>query len=435
MTVIGCGHLGATHAASMAEIGHEVVGLDIDESKIATLRTGRAWFHEPALDEMLSRHLASGRLRFTTDFAETAAFGEMHFLAVATPGMADRDDYDVSQIFAAIRSLAPHLTGPCVIVGKSTVPVGTTAAVRGLVRELAPAGDHVDVVWNPEFLREGHAVHDTVRPDRIVVGLTTAEAEEKIRIAYKPITDAGVPLLITDPATCELVKGAANAFLSMKISFINAMADVCEATGADVTRLADALGLDPRIGRACLDAGIGYGGGCLPKDTRAFAARARELGADCAVDLISVVNAINLNRRERVVELAHKVCGGALRGRRVGLWGAAFKGGTDDIRDSPALDVAAQLHKQGATVTVYDPMAMSNARAMHPELSYVPDAFAAADDAEVLVIVTDWDEFRKIRPDNLGTSVNGRTVIDARHVVDQDQWEAAGWTVRTLGQA
>jgi len=434
MTVIGCGHLGATHAASMAEIGHEVVGLEIDEGKIATLQTGHAWFHEPELDAMLSRHVASGRLRFTTDFADAGAFGEMHFLAVATPSAADGDEYDLSQIFAAIRSLAPYLTSPCVIVGKSTVPVGTTVAVRDLVGELAPAGDHVDVAWSPEFLREGYAVRDTLRPDRIVVGLTTAEAEKKIRAAYKPVTDSGVPMIITDPATCELVKGAANAFLSMKISFINAMADMCEAAGADVAQLADAIGLDTRIGRACLDAGIGYGGGCLPKDTRAFTARARQLGADCAADLLNVVNAINLSRRDKVATMAREACGGDLRGRRIALWGAAFKGGTDDIRDSPALDVATKLWEQGATVTVYDPMAMTNALAAYPDFTYAPSALAAAADADVLVIVTDCDEFSKIDPDAVGAVANGRAVIDAHRVVDPGAWRTAGWNVRVLGQ-
>jgi UDPglucose 6-dehydrogenase len=435
MTVIGCGHLGATHAASMAEIGHDVIGVDIDPNKITTLNAGRAWFHEPELDEMLTRHLAAGRLRFTTDFAEAGAFGQVHFLGVATPGMADRDDYDLSQVFAAVRSLAPHLAGPCVIVGKSTVSVGTTVAVRELVQEIAPAGDVVDVAWNPEFLREGFAVQDTLRPDRIVVGVTNAATEETIREAYRPITDAGVPLIVTDPATCELVKGAANAFLSMKISFINAMADVCEGVGADITQLADAVGLDPRIGRAFLDAGIGYGGGCLPKDTRAFAARARELGADFAGDLLGVVDAINLSRRSRVVEMARKICGGELRGRRIGLWGAAFKANTDDIRDSPALDVAEQLHAQGAVVTVYDPMALDNAKAAHPQLRYAENAMTAAADADVLVIVTPWPEFGELDPEEVGAVVTNRAVIDARHTIDAGDWESAGWKVRFLGQA
>ncbi len=435
MTVIGCGHLGATHAASMAEIGHEVAGLDIDQDKIATLRRGRAWFQEPELDGMLARHLASDRLRFTTDFGEAGAFGQVHFLAVATPGMVGRNDYDLSQVFGAIRSLAPYLSGPCLIIGKSTVPVGTTAAVRELARELAPAGDGVDVAWNPEFLREGHAVADTLRPDRIVVGVDTAWAEATVRQAYQPITDAGVPLLVTDPATCELVKGAANAFLSMKISFINAMADVCEATGADVGQLADALGLDPRIGRACLSAGIGYGGGCLPKDTRAFAARALELGVDCAGELLGVVDAINTGRRGRVTELAGKACGGDLRGRRVAMWGAAFKAGTDDVRDSPALDVAAQLYGQGAAVTVYDPLAIGNAQAIHPELEYAPHPVKAAAGADVLIIATGCGEFRTIDPASLGAVVANRAVVDAAHVVDAEKWEAAGWAVRVLGQS
>jgi UDPglucose 6-dehydrogenase len=419
----------------MAEIGHEVIGVDIDPDKVATLNSGRAWFHEPGLDEMLARHLAAGRLRFTTDFSEAGAFGQVHFLGVATPGMVDRDDYDLSQIFAAVRSLAPHLSGPCVIVGKSTVSVGTTAAVRELVQELAPAGDQVDVAWNPEFLREGFAVQDTLRPDRIVIGVTNAETEEMIRDAYQPITDAGVPLIATDPATCELVKGAANAFLSMKISFINAMADVCEGVGADVTQLADAVGLDPRIGRAFLDAGIGYGGGCLPKDTRAFAARARELGTDCAADLLAVVDTINLSRRARVVEIARKICGGDLRGSRIGLWGAAFKANTDDIRDSPALDVAEQLHAQGAEVTVYDPMAMDNAKAVHPHLGYAEDAMTAATGADVLVIVTPWPEFGDLDPEAVGSVVANRAVIDARHAIDADEWESASWKVRFLGGA
>lgn len=434
MTVIGCGHLGATHAASMAEIGHEVIGVDIDPSKIATLRSGRAWFHEPELDEMLARHVASGRLRFTTDFAEAGEFGEMHFLGVATPGMADRDDYDLSQVWAAVSALAPHLHRPCLIVGKSTVSVGTTAAARELVHDLAPAGKAVEVAWNPEFLREGHAVADTLRPDRIVVGVTSVEAEEKIREAYRPITDAGVPLIFTDPATCELVKGAANAFLATKISFINAMADLREAAGADVAQLADAVGLDPRIGPAFLQAGIGYGGGCLPKDTQAFAARADQLGADSAVGLLTAVDQINTGRRQRVVEATRKACGGNLAGKRVALWGAAFKIGTDDVRDSPALDVAARLHAQGASVTVYDPMAMDNARAVHPEFGYAGDALAAAADADALVVVTAWPEFHAIDPAAVGAVAAQRVVIDARGALDEPRWHDACWSLHRIGR-
>ncbi|MEV6983089.1 UDP-glucose/GDP-mannose dehydrogenase family protein [Sphaerisporangium sp. NPDC051017] len=433
MTMIGCGHLGATHAASMAEIGHDVLGVDIDAAKIETLRGGKAWFHEPELDDMLTRHIASGRLRFTTDFAEAGEFGDVHFVGVATPG-TDRGEYDLSQLFSAVSMLAEHLHRPCVIVGKSTVHAGTTAAVRDLVRELAPAGDAVEVVWNPEFLREGHAVQDTLRPHRIVVGVNSTEAERVIREAYAPITDAGVPLVVTDPVTCELVKGSANAFLAMKISFINAMGDLCEAAGGDVRLLADAIGLDPRIGRAFLDAGLGYGGGCLPKDGRAFAARARDLGAEGAVELLSVVDQINAARRDRVVDLTTKTLGGDVTGRRIAVWGAAFKVGTDDIRDSPALDVATRLHAAGAALTVYDPMAIETARAAHPDLGYADDPIHAARGADLLLVMTGWPEFRAINPQDLGGVVAQRVAIDTRAVLHDVWWNEHDWTIHRPGR-
>ncbi|MBO0808188.1 MAG: UDP-glucose/GDP-mannose dehydrogenase family protein, partial [Actinobacteria bacterium] len=321
----------------------------------------------------------------------------------------------------------------CLIVGKSTVPVGTTAAVRELARAVAPAGTGVDVAWNPEFLREGSAVQDALRPDRIVVGVASAGAEARIRAAYQPITDVSVPLVVTDPATCELMKGAANAFLATKISFINAMAGICEAAGGDIGQLAHAVGLDPRIGQACLGPGIGYGGGCLPKDTRAFAAMARRLGGDLAAGLLDAVDAINAGRRQRVAELAVKASGGDPRGRRVGLWGAAFKPGTDDVRDSPALAVGARLHRLGALVTVYDPLARANAQAAHPELDYVPDALSAATAADMLVVATGWDEFRAIDPGAAARLANGQVVIDAVRVLPAGEWQAAGWAVQVLG--
>jgi UDPglucose 6-dehydrogenase len=434
MTMIGCGHLGATHAAAMAEIGHDVLGVDIDGSKIATLASGRSWFHEPELDEMLARHVGSGRLRFTTDFAEAGAFGDVHFIGVATPGLPDCGDYDLTQLYAAAEGLARYLHRSCVIVGKSTVSVGTADAVRQLLQELAPAGKGVEVAWNPEFLREGHAVQDTLRPDRIVIGVASLEAERLLRQVYKPITDAGVPLVVTDPATCELVKGAANAFLAMKISFINAMADICEAVGGDVAHLADAIGLDPRIGRAMLDAGLGYGGGCLPKDTRAFAARARDLNVAQVVNLLDAVDGINAGRRDHVVALVMKVCGGDVAGRRVAVWGASFKVGTDDVRDSPALDVADRLRHLGAHVTVHDPMAIESARTAHPELAYSADPVQAADGADALLVMTAWPEFRVADPEEVGQAVASRVVIDARNALNGDGWREAGWTVHRLGR-
>ncbi|MFF9870293.1 UDP-glucose dehydrogenase family protein [Streptomyces sp. NPDC013953] len=434
MSVIGCGHLGATHAAAMAEIGHDVVGVDVDPEKVAALNSKRAWFHEPGLDDLLARHVG-GRLRFTTDIAAAAAYADMHFLGVGTPGGAGGGGYDLSQVFAAAEALAPHLAGPCVVVGKSTVSVGTTSAVRERMQALAPAGAAVEVAWSPEFLREGHAVADTLRPDRIVVGvLPGGQAEARIRAAFAPLAREGVPLFVTDPATVELVKGAANAFLAMKISFINAVADLCEAVGADAATVADAIGCDPRIGRAMLTPGLGYGGGCLPKDIRAFTARAQELGIGKSFGFLQCVDEVNQARRSRVVKLAHRVLGGEMTGRRVGMWGAAFKPGTDDIRDSPALDVADRLCRAGAMVRVFDPMAGANAREVHPDLDHVGTALDAVRGAHLVVLATEWPEFCEADPGEVGKVAEDRVLIDARNAVDAERWRAAGWRVHRMGQ-
>lgn len=419
LTVIGCGHLGATHAACMAEIGHEVLGVDIDEDKVALLNEGRAWFAEPGLDEMLTRHTRNGTLNFTTSFAEAASFGTVHFLCVGTPGLAEGDGYDLSQVFGAVRALVPHLAPGSLIIGKSTVPPGTA-------RELAAEHGSVEVAWNPEFLREAHAVEDTLLPDRIVTGVPSPAAEATVREVYRPVTDAGVPLLVTDLPTAELVKGAANAFLATKISFINAMADLCSGTGADVRLLADAVGLDPRIGRAFLTAGIGYGGGCLPKDVRGLGSFARSVDADTAVGLLSVVDGINSSRRDLVVGLLQGRLG-ALEGARVALWGAAFKPGTDDVRDSPALDIADRLWQRGAEVIVYDPQATPNALVEFPHLGYADTAADAADGADAVLAATAWPEFGQIRPSALRP--RGKLLVDACQAVDPGPWRAAGWTV------
>lgn len=433
LTVIGCGHLGAAHAASMAEIGHEVVGVDIDPEKVALLASGKAWFHEPGLDEMLARHTASGRLRFTTSFEEAAAFGDVHFLGVATPGKDGKDEYDLSQVYAAVRSLAPLLERSCLIVGKSTVSVGTTAVVTELVHQLAPAGSAVEVAWNPEFLREGLAVEDTLRPDRIVIGVRSETAEKLLREVYAPIVDAGTPLVATDPATCELVKVTANAFLAVRLSVINAVAEICEQAGADAATVAKAIGYDTRIGHRALVPGLGYGGGCLPKDSRAFIAQAEALGVPAAMDFLRDLDAVNLRCRTRAVNFARELCGGDLAGRRIAVWGAAFKANTDDIRDSPALDVAGQLHAAGAQVTVYDPMAVENARAAHPELGYADSAVEAATGAEVVVIATEWDEFKNPDVEAVSAVVAAKNLVDARSAVDVERWRAEGWTLRRLG--
>ncbi|MEV6974307.1 UDP-glucose/GDP-mannose dehydrogenase family protein [Kitasatospora sp. NPDC093806] len=439
ISVIGTGYLGATHAAAMAEFGFEVLGLDIDPEKIATLTAGRVPMYEPGLSELLLKHVAghegsTGRLRFTTSAQEAAEFGDVLFVCVNTPQRKGEFAADMSYVDAAIDSLAPYLTRPVLVVGKSTVPVGSAGRLAERLAALAPAGADAELAWNPEFLREGFAVQDTLRPDRIVVGARSERAERLLREVYAQPIAAGTPFLVTDYATAELVKTAANSFLATKISFINAMAEVCEAAGADVTQLSAALALDERIGGKFLNSGLGFGGGCLPKDIRAFMARAGELGADQALTFLREVDSINMRRRSRMVELAREQCGGGFLGRRVAVLGAAFKPNSDDIRDSPALNVAAQIQLQGAQVTVYDPKAMDNARKMFPSLTYADSPLEAAEGAHVVLHLTEWQEFRSLDPAELGAVVAERRLLDGRNVLDADAWRAAGWTYRALGR-
>jgi UDPglucose 6-dehydrogenase len=433
LTVIGCGYLGATHAAAMAELGHDVLGMEIDLAKRTALAEGRVPFYEPHLAELLAKGVASGRLRFTDSYAEVAAFGELHFVCVGTPQQAESLAADVRQVEAAIEGLAPHLEHPTLVVGKSTVPVGTAARMSARLAELAPAGSEAMLAWNPEFLREGFAVEDTVHPDRIVIGVQDPRAEKQLRDFYAPMVDGGAPLVATDYATAELVKVAANAFLATKISFINAMAEVCEATGADVVDLADSIGHDTRIGRRFLNAGIGFGGGCLPKDIRAFVHRAGELGVEDAMTFLRHVDDVNQRQRERVVHVAQAMAGD-LAGARIAVWGAAFKPDSDDVRDSPALWASGQLHLRGAQVRVYDPRANDTARAAFPTLTYAESAIEACRDADLVLHLTEWPEFRAIAPADLDGVVSQRRIFDGRNVLDLDLWRSAGWTVRGLGR-
>ncbi|WP_059009372.1 UDP-glucose dehydrogenase family protein [Streptomyces specialis] len=435
LTVIGCGYLGATHAACMAELGHEVLGMDTDSDRIACLNRGKAPFFEQGLDDLLATHTATGRLRFTDSYTEAADFAELHFLGVGTPQLPGEGAYDLSQLFAAVRQLVPRLNGPAVIVGKSTVPVGTAALLTALVRELSPAGDRVEVAWNPEFLRESCAIEDTLCPDRLVMGFFAERtwAESMLRQVFAEIIEAGTPTIVTDLATAELVKSAANAFLATKISFINGVAEICDLVGADIRRLAEALGHDDRIGIRGLRPGLGFGGGCLPKDVRGFMARAGELGAEGMLSFLREVDAINSRCRERMVDLAREQCGGVIRGKRITIWGAAFKPGTDDIRDSPALAVAQRLHENGAEVVVSDPMALDNARKAHPELHYIDDPIAAVDGADLLLHLTEWAVFADIDPRRLAMHAAALKVIDGRGALDADRWSAAGWVYRALG--
>jgi UDPglucose 6-dehydrogenase len=421
----------------MAELGHEVVGVDVDETKLESLAAGEAPFFEPGLNEVLKANVDAGRVRFTSSYAEAAEFADIHFIAVATPQKRGELVADLTFVDSVITTLAPLLKRPAVIYGKSTVPVGTAARLSRLAQRMAPIGDGVEMAWNPEFLREGYAVQDTLHPDRIVLGIDTehkGRAEDIARLVYADIIGGGVPFLVTDRETAELVKVAANAFLATKISFINAMAEVCEAAGADVLELADAIGYDTRIGRRFLNAGIGFGGGCLPKDIRAFMARAGELGANEAANFLREVDSINLRRRDKMVELTKDIAGGSLIGTRIAVLGAAFKPDSDDTRDSPALDIAGQIQLQGASVTVYDPKAISNARRAFPTLDYANSVRDACDGADVTLVLTEWEEFRHLEPADLGSVVRNRRIIDGRNCLDQDRWRSAGWIYRGIGR-
>jgi UDPglucose 6-dehydrogenase len=439
ITVIGTGYLGATHAAAMAELGFEVLGLDIAPEKIEMLARGAVPMYEPGLEELLRAHAAgvagsSGRLRFTTDWAEVAEFGDVHFLCVNTPQKQGEYACDMSYVEAAVESLSRHLHRAALVVGKSTVPVGSAERLAGRIAQLAPAGEDVELAWNPEFLREGFAVEDTLHPDRIVVGVGSERAEKVLREVYARPVAEGSPFIVTDFPTAELVKTAANSFLSTKISFINAMAEVCEAAGGDVARLAEAIGYDDRIGPKFLRAGIGFGGGCLPKDIRAFMARAGELGAAQALTFLREIDSINMRRRGRMVDMARDAVGGNFLGKRVGVLGAAFKPDSDDVRDSPALNVAGQIHLQGGQVTVYDPKGMANARRIFPTLGYAESALDAVRGADVVLHLTEWREFRELDPVGLGEVVARRLVLDGRNALDPVRWRAAGWTYRAMGR-
>jgi UDPglucose 6-dehydrogenase len=439
VSVFGCGYLGAVHAACMARLGHEVVGVDVVPEQVAALAGGRSPFYEPGLADLLAEGVASGRLRFTTDPAE-AAGATVHFLCVGTPQRKGEYAADLSYVRSAVDSILPLLTPGDVVVGKSTVPVGTAERLAERVHDAEPAAE---LLWNPEFLREGHAVQDTLTPDRFVYGAaheagvpTTAgrAAMAVLDEVYAAPLAAGTPTIETDLATAQLVKVAANSFLATKISFINAMAELCEATGADVTRLADAIGHDERIGRRFLNAGVGFGGGCLPKDIRAFMARAGELGVDQALTFLREVDAINMRRRVRMVDLARELCHGSIVGRRIAVLGAAFKPDSDDIRDSPALSVAAQLQLQGAQVKVTDPRAIDNAMKKWPDLEYVDTVEQAAVGAEVLLLLTEWPEYVALDPDALRPLVDAPALVDGRNCLDPARWRDAGWTYRALGR-
>ena len=440
LSVVGTGYLGAVHAAAMASLGFDVVAVDVDAEKIATLQAGQAPFYEPGFEDLLHGASADGRLRWTNDIAEIVD-AEVHFLCVGTPQRRGSHAADLTHVWSAVQAMTPHLRPGSVLAGKSTVPVGTSALIEQHVAEhwQGPTEQQPAVVWNPEFLREGFAVKDTLSPDRIVVGLPAdaheaQRAEALMRQVYASQIAASIPFLVTDRPTAELVKVAANAFLATKISFINAMAEVCEATGADVLTLADAIGYDERIGRKFLGAGVGFGGGCLPKDIRAFSARAGELGVDQALTFLREVDDINTRRRQRAVETARDLLGGSFRGKRVCVLGAAFKPNSDDVRDSPALDIAAHIHNEGGDVVVHDPKGLANAAARFPALQYEQDLPKALTDADVVLLLTEWQDYRELDPAATAAAVASPRILDGRNVLDGAAWRGAGWVFRGMGR-
>ena len=431
VSVIGTGYLGATHAACMSSLGFEVIGVDVDASKIELLTAGRVPFYEPGLEDLLQKEIASGRLTFSTDFSAVAD-ADVHFICVGTPQKPDSLAADLKYVDAALDAVAAICKPGSLVVGKSTVPVGTAARLRERLLKINPK---VDLAWNPEFLREGFAVEDTLHPNRLVVGVTNDAAENKLKEIYASNLAENTPWVRADLPTSELVKVAANSFLATKISFINAMAEVCEAAGGDVTVLAKAIGYDPRIGSRFLQAGIGFGGGCLPKDIRAFMARAGELGADQALEFLREIDSINLRARQRVIELVRKDLSDNLAGKKIAVLGAAFKPDSDDVRDSPALDIAAQIAAAGAVVTIHDPKAIAPAKKRFPALGFSEDIEGALRGADLVLHLTEWKVYRELDPAKMAKLVANPIIIDGRNALDREAWIAAGWKFRALGRA
>ena len=437
ISIIGCGYLGAVHAAAMASLGHRVIAVDTDPHRIRELSAGRPPFHEPGFEEILHQGLRSGRLRFAVSGTEPELEqAKVHFLAVGTPQSPVSGAADLTALEAAVDDLARVLRPELrpIVVGKSTVPVGTA---QQLADRLEPLG--AEVVWNPEFLREGHAVADTLHPDRIVYGLSddperAAYAAGVLDEIHAELLAEAIPRILTNRPTAELVKMAANAFLATKISFINTMATMCDVTGGDVSVLAEAIGHDPRIGRRFLNAGIGFGGGCLPKDIRSLQTQAEELGVSQAVGFLREVDRINLECRSRVVRLAEAVCPGGLAGTKVTVLGATFKPNSDDIRDSPALDVARRLVRAGALVRVCDPCGLPNVMRTHPDLAVATDLEKGLAGAELVVLATEWRQYLELDPQWVGGLVARKIIVDGRNALDRDRWHRAGWVHVGMGR-
>jgi len=432
ITVIGLGYLGATHAIAMAELGHDVIGIEANPKRLSDLQNGVVPFYEPGLDEALQAVLAKGNIKFQENHTEESREADLHFLCVGTPQLPGSYAANTEYLHSAVKALAPYLREDAVIAGKSTVPVGTSAVLSQVLEEATGVKPHL--AWNPEFLREGTALEDSLRPDRIVIGVNDERSAEVLRKVYEPITVHGTPFLVTDIPTAELVKVAANSFLATKISFINAMAEIAEVSGADAVALAEAIGYDERIGNKFLRNGIGFGGGCLPKDIRAFMARAEELGVGKAVDFLDDIDHINLRRRVRVVDLLKQELG-SLSGKRILVLGAAFKPNSDDLRDSPAIAVAKLILAEGANLVMHDPISLENVRAANPEFIAEDDLIKAATGADALVLATEWNDYREAGvPETLAGVVANKLIIDGRNALKVEKWQQAGFRLIALGR-
>ena len=431
ITMIGTGYVGLVSGACFADFGHDVTCVDKDERKISLIHGGRMPIWEPGLEDLVTSNMARGRLTFTTDLAAGVKDSEAVFIAVGTPARRGDGHADLTFVYAAVRELARTLTRPVVVVTKSTVPVGTGDEIaRILAEEGAPEG--TVVASNPEFLREGAAIADFKHPDRIVVGTVDARAREVLAEIYRPLFLNKAPLLFTARRTAELIKYAANAYLAMKISFINEIADLCEAVDADVQDVARGIGLDNRIGPKFLHAGPGYGGSCFPKDTLALLRTAEEAGVEQRI--ISTVVAVNDDRKAAMADRVRIAVGGDLTGKKVALLGLTFKPNTDDMRDSPSIPLAKALVAGGAHVAAYDPVGREQAEPLLPGIEFSPNAYDAADQADALVVVTEWDEFRGLDLARLGSAMRGNALIDLRNIYDRATVERAGLTYRGIGR-
>jgi UDPglucose 6-dehydrogenase len=430
--MIGGGYVGLVSGACFAELGNDVAVVEADAAKLSSLRAGRIPIYEPGLDTLVADNTRAGRLTFGDDIEAAVAGAEAVFIAVGTPTRRGDGHADLSYVYAAVEQVARVLPGYAVIVTKSTVPVGTGHRIRAILKEVRPDLE-VDVASNPEFLREGSAIPDFMRPDRVVIGVETDRAREVMRTLYRPLYLIEAPILFTSLETAELIKYAANSFLAMKVTFINEMADLCERAGADVHDLARGIGLDGRIGRKFLHPGPGFGGSCFPKDTLAMVRIAQDYGAPSR--LIEAVVSVNDARKASMAARVIAAAGGEVRGRTIAILGLTFKPETDDMRDAPSIPIIGRLVEDGATVRAFDPEGMGQARAhLPPGVVYCRDALDAASGADLLIVVTEWNEFRAIDPQRLRESMRGNLVIDLRNLYEPAAMRAAGFRYQSIGR-